>query len=173
MATERLLASLGSALANCTLFGAVIAGWPGLPAWTATAYAQPRETPVVIRMEFRPYIVDPAMDSWNGPRRARCPQPAVGTGQFELLDAPLPARFDPAAWPTEQLYACVRVNDAGKVQAVSLIGLSEPAVAAAVTGKVRRDWVFSPGYVSEQGWAKVRINAGPPEAPSMPPPQTY
>ncbi len=180
MARERLLASLGSALANLTLFGSVVAGWPGLPPWTGTAYAGTGGVPVVVRVGFSPYIVQSDGNGWRGQTRERCPQPAVSAWQVDILSAPLPAGFDPGAWPGERRYACVRVDRAGKVLDVSLIGVDEPALAAALTEKIRRDWslvsrdwAYTPPDEWDGGWARVRINAGLPEAPTMPPPQTY
>jgi len=168
MVADRLLATLGSAIGNCTLFGAVIAGWPGLPPWTPEAYGR-AGPPIVLQLPFRPYIVAPASDHWEGKSQARCPRPEVGGWQFDLSNAPLPSGFDPVAWSHERLYACVRVGDEGQVLGVSLIGAFEPASANAMIEQVRRDWRFSPQYGQDgSGWAKVRINAVPPEPPGMP-----
>lgn len=168
MIPDRLIATLGSAFGNFTLFGAVIAGWPGIPPWTESARAHAGQAPTVVQLVFRPYIVEPAEISLDGHRKVECPRPAVAAWQFELVAAPLPARFDPRDRPGERLYACLRLNMSGEVLAVSTIGVSEPAVAAAITEKASSQWLFSPRYGDAVGWAKVRINAGRPETPSMP-----
>ena len=175
MIVDRILASVGSALGNLTLFGAVIAGWPGIPAWTSSADARSAEAPIIVRVGFSPFIVDSVLNGRPSQEGESCPWPAVAARQFQLLNAPLPANFDTSAWPDERLYACVRVNKMGEVLDVSLIGISEPATGNAVIEKVRRDWSlvrrdwpFSPNQQSDGGWAKVRINSGPAEPIRLP-----
>lgn len=167
MKADRVSAILGSLGGNFFLFGAVIAGWPGLPPWTP-AHGHSGNSPSVIQLSFIPYIVDASGGGWPGHRAALCPRPEIPRWQFELYDAPLPSGYDPNAWTLERRYACVRVSKEGRVLDVSLIGVSEPELANALTKTVRRHWLFSPRYEQDQGWARVRINAGPPEPPAMP-----
>ena len=110
---------------------------------------------------FRPWIVDPERLGWPSPEGPDCPRPLARGGAFHMEHAPLPLRFDPAAWPGRKLLACVRVDEHGEVLGVVLIGVEERAVAAALTGTINRDWIFSPrSWRDEEGWLRVRLNMG-------------
>jgi hypothetical protein len=167
MSFDRFFASLASAIGNVTLFGSILAGWPGLPLWTPPASAQPRG-PIVLQLGFRPYIVDGGHGSPPRPG-PQCPHPELSGWPFELDHSPLPWSFDPTTWSGERSYACVRLDGEGRVLGVTLIGVREPQTARALIETVRRDWRFFPVYAQDGGWIRIRLNAAPWEPPSMPP----
>lgn len=159
MDATRLIAWLGSALGNGTLFGAIMAGWPGLPSWEPV-FAQPKGK-AVIQLGFRPFV-DPILANYSNPRAGPdCPDPALREDVVRLDHAPLPLAFDPFAYWDRQLFACVRVDGAGAISSVALIGVEDPGTARALAHTIRNDWRFSPVYDSrgEAGWVRVRLSA--------------
>ena len=159
MDATRLIAWLGSALGNGTLFGAILAGWPGLPSWEPL-FAEPRSQ-TVIQLGFRPYV-DPIFSSYSYPSPGPdCPDPALRDDAIRLDHAPLPLSFDPFAYWDRHMFACVRVDGAGAVSGVALIGVENRVTARALTRTIRNQWLFSPGYDArgEAGWVRVRLSA--------------
>jgi hypothetical protein len=159
MTATRLIAWLGSAIGNASLFGAIIAGWPGLPPWNY-GFPEPHGG-AVLELGFHPFV-DPVFA--NGPASRRgpdCPDPSMREQTVALDYAPLPLAFDPSAYSDRLMFACVRVDGAGAISGVALIGVEDPGTARALTRTIRNEWRFSPAYPaqSEGGWVRVRLNA--------------
>ena len=162
MVAERIFAWLGSFLGNATLFGAIAAGWPGLPGccWPSR---DPSLGPLVLELSwFRPSIVD--LGDHPDPRardRPLCPHPRAASIAFDLIDAPMPAGFAAEAWRDSKLYACVRVGGQGDVTGVRLVGVPRGALAASLEDRIRHDWRFSTDFDDRGGWLQVRLNGEP------------
>ena len=159
MDTTRFLAWMGSALGNATLFGAILAGWPGLPTWEPV-FSEPRGR-TVIELGFRPFVY-PIFDGYVNLRSGPdCPDPAVRESEVVLAHAPLPPAFDPFAYWDRPTFACIRIDAAGAVSSVALIGLEDPVTARALARTIRDEWRFSPGYDyrAEAGWVRVSLSA--------------
>ena len=159
MDATRLIAWLGSALGNATLFGAIVAGWQGLPPWEPI-FAEPRGK-AVIQLGFRPFVDPIFANQANSRPGPDCPDPSLREDKIILEYAPLPLAFDPFAYWDRLMFACVRVDGAGAVSSVALIGVQDPGTARALARTIRNDWRFLPGIDSdgEAGWVRVRLNA--------------
>lgn len=157
MTATRLIAWLGSAIGNASLFGAILAGWPSLPHWNP-AYSHPGFK--IVQLGFRPFI-DPILPA-DPLRKAgvNCPQPLMRAGPVALDYAPLPMGFDPYAYPERPLFACVRIDGTGAISSVTLIGVDDARTAHALTRTIRNDWRFAPSIMSQgdAGWVRVRLN---------------
>jgi hypothetical protein len=156
MDASRLVAWLGSALGNATLFGAILAGWPGLPPWNFT-YSEPSFD--IVQLGFRPFV-DPILPAnlFRQPG-VNCPQP-LRAGPVVLDHAPLPPAFGPFAF-RDPVFACVRVDRIGAISGVALIGVEDAKTAAALTRTIRNDWRFAPSSADrvDAGWVRVRLTA--------------
>jgi hypothetical protein len=160
---ERLLASSGSALSNILLFSAVILGWPGLGPLDWGGKGGHPAPWFVQSFLFEPFIDNPvdyeAEPDWG----ARCPGPVAREESFELSEAPLPAIFDPLAYPRDKLFACVRLASGAEIREVRLLDVPGLALPRSLVRTIRREWRFVPGIVEpdDGGWVRVRLNAGP------------
>jgi hypothetical protein len=159
MDATRLLAWLGSAIGNASLFGAILTGWPGLPSWDPPL-PEPKGT-AVIQLGFRPFV-DPIFEHYSSPGPGPdCPNPRLDGDAVRLDYAPLPLAYDPFAYWDRLIFACVRVDGARSISSVALIGVEDAGTARALTRTIRNEWRFSPGYESadETGWIRVRLSA--------------
>jgi hypothetical protein len=175
-ASPRLIGSSGSVFATALLFGSIAAFWPAVrycPYWEcggSGGYLL-REEPVVTT--WRPYIVNPGTSLATGESYPTCPAPqSVGDG-FSLVDAPLPAAFDPFA-SAVPLFACVLVGPDGKVLQARLLGTGAGAARAALLGSMRKWRITSAWRDSVPAtWQRVRLDAGPARDVITVPPDSY
>ena len=164
MADTRFLASTGSLFANLVLFGAILAALPvyvscyrvGCP-----AYVFP--TPVPTGRPLPPFLisVDPyGFVAKSGPQ---CPSPEAQGRPFEIAVGPLPAGFDPSAYPGKAMYACVLVTRGGEVLEARLAGDRPPlGLDWRVIRTILATWRFSPNGLDHEDarWVRVGLNSG-------------
>jgi len=163
----RLVGAAGSALGNLALFAliaAVPSGWCGHRACRGfVAPARPAgdlDLLSWISLEWEPYVEEVADAD-----ESRCPEPVAAPGSTSILQSSLPLAYDPSAYPSRDVYACVKVNAAGGVdEAKILSGTGRPAVDRALAGSfVRGGWLFSASTSRRAAWVRVRLNRRAPQ----------
>ena len=81
---------------------------------------------------------------------------------FRIVDAPLPAGYDPHAFPQSDVVACVRLDSDGTVMEAWLAsGTGNAALDRRLIGILYRGWRFAPmaGVAPGPGWQRVRLNS--------------
>src|SRR5687767_15948136 len=116
MAAVRFLASSASAFANLVLFGSILAAWPYyVPCYRVGCPIFPWSAPVPKGGSVQPFVISVASYSFVAKSGPPCPPPEAEGTPFEIAAGPLPAGFDPFAYPDKAMYACVLVGRTGEV----------------------------------------------------------
>jgi hypothetical protein len=126
--------------------------------------------PTYLPQAWHPYVENPGYMQ-AGEASPDCPQPRASDSGVFVIDAPLPASFDPEAFPGRKLYACVKLTQDGQVAAARLV--AGTGVAATDRGLLRSfargGWRFAvPAGGAAEAWQRVRLDAGPPDAQIIP-----
>lgn len=155
------LASLLGTLLQLNVIAATMPRWQECGA--AGLCVIEHSPPDIIHLAWRPFI-DPAGDGarglFDGPY---CPD-AAPAGAATIVAAPLPAGYDPHAYPDRSMFACVRLDGRGGVAAVRLLsGTGQAGVDRALVGWIARAWRFSAEGRATAGWHRVRLNSGRPD----------
>lgn len=91
----------------------------------------------------------------------RCPARQRAGAPFRIVDAPLPAGYDPHAFPDADVVACVRLDSSGAVREAWLVsGTGKGALDRRLVRILYRQWRFAPAndIAAAPGWLRVRLN---------------
>jgi hypothetical protein len=92
----------------------------------------------------------------------RCPGRQAAGMPFRIVDAPLPAGYDPHAFPDLDVVACVRLDSSGAVLEAWLVsGTGRAALDRNLLRTLYRQWRFEPSddAAAAPGWQRVRLNS--------------
>jgi hypothetical protein len=92
-----------------------------------------------------------------------CPgRPATGE-PFRIEESPLPADYDPHAFPEADVIACVWLDARGVARKAQLAsGTGNSALDRRLLRNIYRRWRFAPANGGEEppGWQRIRLNSG-------------
>ena len=99
----------------------------------------------------------------GGPRfrGSRCPGRQQAQTRFRIEESPLPAGYDPHAFPSSDVVACVWLDSRGAVGGVRLVnGTASVALDRSLLRALYRNWRFVPAGddAPSPGWQRVRLN---------------
>jgi TonB family protein len=97
-----------------------------------------------------------------GFRGSRCPGRQQAGTPFRIAELPLPKGYDPLAFPSSDIVACVWLDSGGSVQGARLVnGTGSPVLDRSLVRTLYRQWRFVPavGEAAAPGWQRVRLNS--------------
>jgi hypothetical protein len=95
-------------------------------------------------------------------RGSRCPGRQQAGTPFRIKESALPAGYDPHAFPSSDVVACVWLDSRGAVKGVRLVdGTASAALDRSLVRSLYRYWRFVPAGedAPSPGWQRVRLNA--------------
>jgi hypothetical protein len=93
---------------------------------------------------------------------SRCPGRQQTGTPFRIDESPLPAGYDPHAFPSSDVIACVWLDSRGAVAKVRLVnGTASAALDRSLLRTLYRHWRFVPAGddAPAPGWQRVRLNS--------------
>lgn len=94
-------------------------------------------------------------------RGSRCPGRQQSGEPFRITESPLPDGYDPHAYPSSDVVACVWLNSRGAVEGARLVdGTASAALDRSLVRTLYRRWRFVPAAddAPAPGWQRVRLN---------------
>jgi TonB family protein len=160
---RRLVGSSASAAGTLVQLAVIAATLPQWRECPANALCLHEAGPIeVVDLDWRPFV-DAVVGSDGGgwpPDGPFCPG-QVSAHAAAVDAAPLPAGYDPHAYPDRGLFACVRIDESGAVTGVRLLaGTGRAALDQALVAAIAREWRFSSERGKAAGWHRVRLNSG-------------
>lgn len=93
---------------------------------------------------------------------SRCPGRQQAGTPFRIAESPLPAGYDPHAFPSSDVVACVWLDLRGGVEGVRLVnGTASAALDRSLLRTLYRQWRFVPAGDDARtaGWQRIRLNS--------------
>jgi len=134
-----------------------------LPQWSECLCAISDPGLTVVVNVWRPFIDNNGEGRVRAGAEPRCPAPRGRDGRHGLAAAPLPDGFDPHAYGTRTLYACVLVAGDGDVRAVRMLrGTGQTARDLSLVETIRAGWQFGPDDEDwrPSSWQRVKLSPG-------------
>lgn len=93
----------------------------------------------------------------------RCPGRPRTSAAFRIVEAPLPAGYDPHGFPDSEVVACVWLDSGGGIVEAWLVsGTGRASLDRRLLSTLYRQWRFAPAddIAAAPGWQRVRLNSG-------------